>query len=185
MVADNPLSADPSWICKVHDFKISCTAYLELTSAIKDHLYSKNRDSKSITEHENDLKLFQEYLHPHHHLCMLLKRNIIQTYSRMGLKDVERKDFMRIRDLCQESLNILGLVDPGYPIWKADTLKDLAACEMNLARVEFESELIQRPEFLTRVKNSMKIVEEASKCKSNVTIKRKFDNSEALQEEKH
>jgi hypothetical protein len=184
MVQDNPLGEQTAWVCKVHKFKISLQAYLELTSAIKEHLYCKDRGAKTIKEQEKDLTLFQEYLHPHHYLCMLLKRNIIQTYSRLGLKDVDRQDFMRIRELCQESLTILGIVDPGYPVWRAETLKDLAACEMNLARIEFEGGHIPRPDFLARVKNSMKMVEEASKCKSNVTIKRKLDNGESLQEEK-
>jgi len=185
MVNENPLSDESNWVCKakVHNFKISWQSYLEMTAAIKADLYSDNR--KSIDQQEEDLIKYQEYLHPHHHLCMLLKRNIINAYSKMDLKMVERKGFLRIRELCQESLDILGLVDPGYPIWRSDTLKDLAACEMNLARVDLESSLIQRPEFLERVKGSMKMVEEASKCKSAVTIKRKFDNIEPLQEEKH
>eukprot|EP00088_Acartia_fossae_P007796 TRINITY_DN13658_c0_g1_i4.p1 TRINITY_DN13658_c0_g1~~TRINITY_DN13658_c0_g1_i4.p1 ORF type:complete len:561 (-),score=83.36 TRINITY_DN13658_c0_g1_i4:334-1905(-) len=184
LLQEDPLQDNGNWICKVHNFKISSDAYLEMTSAIKDYLYS-SKAGKSIQDQEKDLEMFQEYLHPQHHLCMLLKRNIIQTYSRLDLKQVDRNGFLRIRELCQESLDILGKVDPGYPIWRADTLKDLAACEMNLARVEFEGGLIERPEFLVRVKNSMKIVEEASKCKSAVTIRRKFDNGEPLTEEQY
>ena len=80
---------------------------------------------------------------------------------------------------------MLGRVDPGYPLWKAETLKvlawivncqlllvskivaslssptysqysnnsnqDLSTALMNLARTDFESGTISRPEFLAQV----------------------------------
>ena len=42
---------------------------------------------------------------------------------------------------------------------------------------------ISRPEFLVQVSKSMKMVQEASNCKSCIKIERKMDNGETLKEE--
>ena len=45
-------------------------------------------------------------LHPHHTICMLTKRNIISLYSQRSLKSVTREDFIRIKELCEESIEV-------------------------------------------------------------------------------
>ena len=42
---------------------------------------------------------------------------------------------------------------------------------------------ISRPEFLVQVRQSMKMVQEASNCKSCIKIERKLENGETLSEE--
>ena len=42
---------------------------------------------------------------------------------------------------------------------------------------------ISRPEFLVQVSKSMKMVQEASNCKSCIKIERKLENGETLSEE--
>ena len=61
-------------------------------------------------------------------------RNIISLYSKKSLNNLNKEDFIRIKTLCEESIEVLGKVDPGYPLWKAETLKDLSTAMMNLAR---------------------------------------------------
>ena len=82
----------------------------------------------SVEKMEELLVMFSEFLHPTHHLMMLVKRNIISLYSQRSLKTVQKRDFLRIKELCEESIAILGRVDPGYPLWKAETLK-VAICK--------------------------------------------------------
>ena len=127
--------------------------------------------------------MFSEYLHPSHHLMIIVKRNIISLYSQRSLTTLNKEDFERIKELCEDSIEVLGKVDPGYPLWKAETLKDLSTATMNLARTKFESGEISRPEFLILVKRSMKMVEEASNCKSCIKIERKLEVGETLSEE--
>ena len=52
-----------------------------------------------------------------------------------------------------------------------------------LPRTKFEMGEISRPEFLVQVRQSMKMVEEASNCKSCIKIERKLENGETLSEE--
>ena len=61
-------------------------------------------------------------------------RNIISLYSKRSLNNLNKEDFIRIKELCEESIEVLCKVDPGYPLWKAETLKDLSTAMMNLAR---------------------------------------------------
>ena len=70
--------------------------------------------------------MFSSFLHPTHHLMMIVKRNIISLYSQRPLNTLKKEDFQRIKELCEESITVLGRVDPGYPLWKAETLKDRA-----------------------------------------------------------
>ena len=62
-------------------------------------------------------------------------------------------------------------------------MQDLSAALMNLARIDFEAGLISRPEFLAQVKISMKMVEEASNCKSCIKVARKMEDGENISEE--
>ena len=57
-------------------------------------------------------------LHPHHTICMLTKRNIISLYSQRSLKSVTREDFIRIKELCEESIEVILLF---YKIKVADS----------------------------------------------------------------
>ena len=52
-----------------------------------------------------------------------------------------------------------------------------------MLRTKFEMGEISRPEFLVQVRQSMKMVEEASNCKSCIKIERKLENGETLSEE--
>ena len=68
--------------------------------------------------------MFSSFLAPSHHLMMLVKRQIVSLYSQRQLNSLSKQDFLRIKELCEDSISVLGKVDPGYPIWKAETLKE-------------------------------------------------------------
>ena len=40
-----------------------------------------------------------------------------------------------MKRICNEQLEILSKVDPGYPSWKGDILKHLSTATLNLARL--------------------------------------------------
>ena len=40
-----------------------------------------------------------------------------------------------MKGICNEQLEVLSKVDPGYPSWKGDILKHLSAATLNLARL--------------------------------------------------
>ena len=146
-------------------------------------MFVQGVQGSSVEDLEEVLRMFSSFLVPSHHLMMLVKRQIVSLYSQRQLNSLSKQDFLRIKELCEDSISVLGKVDPGYPIWKAETLKDLSTALMNLARTQFELGEITRPEFLMAVKNSMKMVEEASKCKACVKIERRMENGETLSEE--
>jgi len=179
----SPLESESPWKCSIHNFLISKENVDKLIMDLKGHLFSVGKGGTSVQKMEEVLEMFSEFLHPHHHLMMITKRNIISLYSQVNLKSLVKKDFLRIKELCEESIEVLGKIDPGYPLWKAETLKDLSTSMMNLARTDFEAGEISRPEFLSQVKISMKMVEEASNCKSCIKVERKMEDGETLSEE--
>jgi len=179
-------SKDPKspWGCQIHKFTLPCDTVLELCEGLKRELFNLGEGGTTVEQMEDFLSnVLEQFLHPHHTLCMLTKRNIVSLYSQRSLKSLSNNDFKRIKELCEESLEILGKVDPGFPLWRAETLKDLSTALMNLARTDFEGGHISRPEFLSQVKLSMKMVEEASNCKSCIKVERKMEDGETLKEE--
>ncbi len=78
----------------------------------------------------------------------------------------------RMRDFCNEQLNVLNKVDGGYPDWKGDILKHLSTASLNLARMDLEAGRIERPAFLARVREAMHLVQEGVRCKSCVKVDR-------------
>jgi len=179
-----PTSSTCPWTCSIHNFQLSRSSVQQLCTELKEEMFKLGSGGTTVAMLEKFLEEeLLPLLHPHHTLCMLAKRNIISLYSQRSLKSVTREDFVRIKELCEESIEVLGRVDPGYPLWKAETLKDLSTALMNLARTDFESGAISRPEFLAQVKKSMKMVEEASNCKSCIKVERKMEDGEVLKEE--
>jgi len=179
-----PTSSSCSWTCSIHNFQLSRSSVQQLCTELKEELFKLGSGGTTVAVLEKFLAdVLLNLLHPHHTICMLTKRNIISLYSQRSLKSVTREDFIRIKELCEESIEVLGRVDPGFPLWKAETLKDLSTALMNLARTDFESGVISRPEFLAQVKKSMKMVEEASNCKSCIKVERKMEDGEVLKEE--
>jgi len=183
LTQSNPKDLQSPWTCQVHSFQLARDSVVSLCEGLKSSLFSLGGGGTSVSLLEEFLTSLLPVLHPHHTLCMLTKRNIICLYSQRNLHSLQRADFLRIKALCQESIEVLGRVDPGYPLWKAETLKDLSTAMMNLARTDFEAERITRPEFLAQVKASMKLVEEASNCKSCIKVERKMEDGETLREE--
>lgn len=178
----DPLDKDSPWTCKVHRFQLTADNYKNMVIDMKCEVHQEG-ERGSIERLEGLLNQYSQILHPHHYLMMIIKRNIISLYSQAALESITRKGFCRIRDLCEESLQVLGTVDPGYAVWKGETLKDLGTCMMNLARHDFEEKRIDRPTFLAQVKQSILKVDEASKCKSCVRVDRKEQDSTSFKEE--
>ena len=110
---------------------------------------------------------------------------------------VGREHHENMKRICNEQLEILSKVDPGYPSWKGDILKHLSTATLNLARLvkvfsfypikgflyifhfllqDLQDGIITRPEFLILVRDSMKWVQEGHRCKSCV----KIDKSNAM-----
>ena len=48
---------------------------------------------------------------------------------------VGREHHEKMKRICNEQLDILSRVDPGYPSWKGDILKHLSTATLNLARL--------------------------------------------------
>ena len=48
---------------------------------------------------------------------------------------VGRQHHENMKRMCNEQLEILSKVDPGYPSWKGDILKHLSTATLNLARL--------------------------------------------------
>ena len=63
------------------------------------------------------------------------KRSLVNCYSQVPSIGVGRSHHEKMKQICEEQLEILNKIDSGYPTWKGDLLKQLSTAYLNLARL--------------------------------------------------
>lgn len=167
ILPQNPLDFNSVWSCRVHrGIRMSARSAQRLQLDLQADLY-KAGTTTTIPRLQRQISGYSDLLHPNHGLVMAAKRSLIHCFGQVPAHSVTRQMLATIRGLCQEQLQVLAEVDPGYPDWKGDVLKHLSTANLNLARLDLEEARIQRPEFLARVKEAMLMVKEAVRCQSS------------------
>jgi hypothetical protein len=136
----------------------------------------------TIRKLETKIEDISQFLHPQHGLLMAAKRSLVNCYSQVSSDRAGRRHQEQMRDLCNEQIQVLERVDSGYPDWKGDVLKHMSTALLNLARMDLQDGLIERPEFLTKVREAMQLVREGVRCKSCVKVERSTSRTMTLDE---
>ena len=63
---------------------------------------------------------------------------MVNCYSQVPSIGVGRSHHEKMKQICEEQLEILNKIDSGYPTWKGDLLKQLSTAYLNLARLVTE-----------------------------------------------
>lgn len=108
------------------------------------------------------------HLHPNHHICMNIKRVLIQLYgNRTKFADlpdpvdqIERK-----LELCQNYLDVYSKVDDGFTSWKGRLLEEMSGPSLLLQNIKFKAGHISRAEYLEAYRDSLRMVKVAAKCR--------------------
>lgn len=168
----NPLEHDTKWVCPKHpQQELSSEQAQRLAIDLQRKLYAGGQVT-TIERLEEVIETFSRILHPHHALLMMVKRSLLNCYSQVPISSVGRKELQRMKELGKEQLTLLIKIDPGYPDWRGDVLRNYSTAELNLAKLDFEDKQITRPEFLLRVKKAMIFVQEGLQCTSCVRVDR-------------
>eukprot|EP00094_Tigriopus_californicus_P009904 TCALIF_09550-PA protein Name:"Similar to msta Protein msta, isoform B (Drosophila melanogaster)" AED:0.04 eAED:0.05 QI:0/1/0/1/1/1/2/0/547 len=168
----NPLEHDTKWACPMHPQReLSNEQAQRLAIDLQRKLYAGGQIT-TIERLEEVIETFSRILHPNHALLMMVKRSLLNCYSQVPISTVGRKELQRMKELGKEQLTLLIKIDPGYPDWRGDVLRNYSTAELNLAKLDFEDKHITRPEFLLRVKKAMIFVQEGLQCTSCVRVDR-------------
>ena len=111
---------------------------------------------------ENLLQEFENLAHPQHFIVMQAKINLVLMYGDKDFADQESvAGNQRKMELCEEVMRVMGKVDPGYSRRRGQLLEELAKAKLAILKKQEMPKL----KLMLEMKNLMKIIKEASKCK--------------------
>ena len=168
----DPLDSNALWNCKIHQrMQIPAHEAQQLAIDLQLDLYAGGLIT-TIKKLESKIQNLSLFLHPHHGLLLAAKRSLLNCYTQVPSESAGRPHHEKMQRLCREQILACEKVDWGYADWKGDIYKHLSTAMLNLARLDLQENKIERPEFLVRVKEAMRLVQEGFRCKSCVKIAR-------------
>ena len=81
------------------------------------------------------------------------------------------QELQEVKELCEEVLAVLNIIDPGYNRDRGVILRHLSEVSKILSRKMFGLELISQDQFTRRVQECMILFEESQKCMSMLVKK--------------
>ena len=93
------------------------------------------KNNQSVTDFlEEQLYELGSILHPNHSTIIDFSRKLVAAYK---LKPVlTRTEYQRVTQLCQQILEVLGRVDPGYSSWRGDILCELIRSKVASTKID-------------------------------------------------
>merc|ERR1711892_240771 len=159
MLPSHPLEYNSPWVCEGCSFSISSNEAMTKTVNLFKMLVSCPKTCQSMEK----LLLQLEYLaHPQHYIVMQTKITLALMY---GDADHADQDSVmgneRKISLCEEVIMVMGKVDPGYGKRKGQLLEEMVKSKLAILKKKEISKL----KLMLEMKNLMKLIREASKCK--------------------
>ena len=169
----NPLDANALWNCQIHcRMQIPAHEAQQLAIDLQLDLYAGGLIT-TIKKLESKIANLSLFLHPQHGLLLAAKRSLLNCYTQVSPSEsAGRPQQVKMKEICEEQILACDKVDSGYADWKGDIYKHLSTAMLNLARLDLQENKIERPEFLLRVKEAMRLVQEGIRCKSCVKVAR-------------
>lgn len=112
----------------------------------------------------------ESILHPQHAALVNFDRHSLTKGD--SSRPRHRANLIKTTRVCDRLLTLINRLEPGFPDVRGEILDHMAAAELNLAKLNLEEGTISRPQFLTRVKTCMIVLQEATRCKSCVRVDR-------------
>ncbi|TRY75019.1 hypothetical protein TCAL_07034 [Tigriopus californicus] len=158
-----------AWTCSKCSNQVPAKIVLELENSIAKEL-KEAESHKDIAVIEEILQKFETVLHPNHFLLILLKRHII-ALGCDKISELELEQLEKIQTFCEEVLNVINRIDPGYNRDRGLILGHLANVKKFRCRKMFHKELIPQPVFQRQVEECMILFGESQKCMSMLVKK--------------
>ena len=89
--------------------------------------------SSKLTITTTEIVVFSFAEHVHHYWIIFRNSSIYNFF--IASVGIIRSHHEKMKQMCEQQLNVLDKVDSGYPSWKGDLLKHLSSACLNLARL--------------------------------------------------
>ncbi|CAG7786915.1 unnamed protein product [Allacma fusca] len=150
---------DILWQCS------SCQAimYPEEVDLLLDKYMSTAESTNGVRASETFLQDCSKYFHKNHFVPFGVKFNLCQAYGRekTPIQELHESELEKKLVLCQEVLEILDRVTPGYTITRGLILYELQATEILMSRRLFETRKFSKALLKRRLEGTVKILMEA------------------------
>ena len=134
----DPTSGEADWSCRACGQLYPPEAVLELISAVNADVESASDcDKDSIHHFERVLHEYSTRLHPQHYILVDVKMKLAQilgNYAPYQLQTLSRPLKERKIQLCQEMLEVISIVDPGFTKQRGIMLSELNKTKLSLSQ---------------------------------------------------
>ncbi|XP_077295415.1 SET and MYND domain containing, arthropod-specific, member 3 [Arctopsyche grandis] len=162
----DPLDAESTWNCSNCKYYTTSDVVHRVVNTIQKEI---DRLEESIygevDDREEELKWYQNILHPKHSILLGLKYTLSQAYGQVKGYRIEELTVSKLKykiDMCNELLQILNIISPGQTRMRGVLLYELYGSLLKLDKMELKLGNITMDQFSSRTEEVLKILKESS-----------------------
>ena len=117
----------------------------------EDDANNNNLHSNIINKYEEIIHKFSDRVHPSHQTMIELQTHLAHLYGNVKpfmMEDLTRPMLNRKIQVCNQVLETLGKVDPGYSSWRGKMLVELTKAKVALAKRNLAGGIITKTQFM-------------------------------------
>ena len=138
VVSQDPSSGDSDWVCSTCDHLYSSQHVLDtLSAAAADADQAEETDANTVEHYERVIWKYSSLLHPNNTILVDIKMKLAQilgNFAPFQLMKMSRPVKERKIQLCQEMLEIISKVDPGFTKTRGIMLSEMNKTRLVLAK---------------------------------------------------
>ncbi|KAG5899749.1 hypothetical protein JTB14_006087 [Gonioctena quinquepunctata] len=166
ILSTGPLDDKCEWKCTHCEFKTNAVAVRKVFAAIQADIDNVEYTvgPEGVEAGETIYKKYRSVLHPKNAYMNILRSVMDQLYGKVEgytLEDLPDILIERKVDLCQQLLEVLVVIEPGYSRIRGMTLYELHGPLMILARHQYQNDFINKDEFKNRLRKAIDTLGEA------------------------
>lgn len=164
LLPEDPLDYSSPWACNRCSLAISSSRIQTLVEDIESEVDNILTTQQYWRYNEILLKYSGTILHPSHWILTTARRNLIQYLCYSNTQDVLH--ILNVEErfkLCEDFLNVLKKVDPGWSELNMFILREYHFAKLNILERNYASGVINIAEFSVKSRNSIEALDKVKK----------------------
>lgn len=160
ILSTDPLSFTCEWKCTHCEFKTNAVAVRKVYDAVQAEIDAVEMlaGPEGIEQRESIFRKYKSVFHPKSAYMTMLRSSLSQLYGRAeGYTVEDLPDLLMERkiELCNQLMEVLDVIEPGYSRIRGVTLYELHAPLLCLARSQYTQGVIDKDEFRKRMEKAV------------------------------
>ncbi|CAG9858601.1 unnamed protein product [Phyllotreta striolata] len=163
ILSTNPLDDQCEWKCTHCEYKTNAVAVRKVFAAIQEDLDQVEYvfGAEGIESRETLYKKYKSVLHPKNSYMTILRSALVQLYGKADgytLDDLPDLILERKVELCNQLLEVLDVIEPGYSRIRGVIFFELHGPLMVLTRHQYQNEVISKEKFKEELRKTIDIL---------------------------